>query len=146
MTYFDDVTVGASEVPEPSTVFERLRYNLLQQAGLIKPPPPAYTAESIAKLYESEWLPWFEKAMRDRLVMGALRYRTLADNRRLKPQRNVIQSCIKRLEAYLSNGNLEHLVDVANLCIVEANNPNHPNAHFDSLDEHDMHVQEFSHG
>lgn len=123
---------------------DEIRFRLLQRAGLIRPPPPKYTEEDVLRLYETEWLPWFEEAMRCRLVMGALRYRTLKENSRLRPKRDVIQSCIKRLEAYLEGGNMEHLVDVANLCMIEANNPNHPDAYFGSQDEHPFHVREFS--
>jgi hypothetical protein len=55
--------------------------------------------------------------MKARLVMGYYRYGGIRDPS-ARPWDN-ISSAIERLQSYLKDGNLEHLVDAANLCLVE---------------------------
>ena len=86
-------------------------------------------------LYESEWSPRFEKYMRNRLVMGALRYGKI--NAPNKPKYCRVESMVKRLNQYQKTGNLEILVDVANLCLLEFEEGNHPNKHFNALCENE---------
>ena len=43
-------------------------------------------------------------------------------------------ACLKqRLELYEKDGNIDHLVDVANFAMIESMYPRHPNAHFERL-------------
>lgn len=93
------------------TVHEALRWRLLKRAGLLPPAPP------IEEIWESEWDPWFERLMHHRLVLGFFRYGGQRDASK-PPYRNG-SSAIERLEKYLVDGNREHLVDAANLCLVE---------------------------
>lgn len=113
-----------------------LRDRLLTRAGLFTPPEAKFSYSSLA---ETEWSPEFENHMRCRLIMGALRYGPLhAPN---KPQYDRVKSMIKRLTRYAENGNKEYLVDVANLCLLEFEECDHPLKHFHSQDGgHGEHV------
>ena len=92
------------------TVHEWLRSRLLQRAGLAP-------AVNIDALRASEWSGDFERLMRNRLVLGALRYGPLRGP--LASRYDSVGSARERLARYASDGNLEHLVDAANLCLVE---------------------------
>jgi hypothetical protein len=83
----------------------------------------------------TEWDEAFEQLMRNRLVMGAIRYGRMRAMG--KPQYDRIKSIIKRLDVYNENGNKEILVDVANLCLLEFVECNHPNQHFHAIDENE---------
>lgn len=106
-----------------------MRERLLRRAGLGDAVQPRY---SFAVLVQSEWSHRFEQLMRNRLIMGALRYGALRSAG--KPQYDRIGSMIRRLEKYRASGNLELLVDVANLCLCEFEEGNHPNKHFRAVD------------
>ncbi len=94
---------------------------------------PGTKRESLESLRLSEWSPEFERLMRNRLLMGRFRYASMADSNR--PQYNRIESSIKRLREYQDIGNLELLVDVANLCLLEFVHGDHPSKHFDAKDD-----------
>ena len=84
----------------------------------------------IDKLRQSEWSLEFEELMRNRLVIGAMRYgRIQSENR---PRYDRVSSMIKRLKRYSETGNKEFLVDVANLCLVEFVESK---GHFHSIDD-----------
>ena len=94
---------------------------------------------TLDELQQTEWSVDFEKLMRNRLVMGALRYGRIGAKG--KPKYDRINSMIKRLIKYQEDGNKEFLVDVANLCLLEFVESNHPKQHFSSIDDGD-HVVE----
>ena len=94
---------------------------------------------SLDKLRRSQWSETFERLMRNRLVMGSFRYGLLRRNSGAKF--DSISSAIDRLQAYKDSGNQEHLVDAANLCLVEFVAESHPNAHMESIDDGE-HVKE----
>ena len=86
------------------------------------------------ELTQTEWSDEFERYMRNRLLMGAFRYARLHDPE--TPQWNTIASIISRAERYLQDGNQEHLVDIANLALVEFCRPScHPNPRFAPADD-----------
>lgn len=81
----------------------------------------------------TEWSPRFERLMRNRLIMGALRYGRLGSEG--KPKYDRIESIRKRLNEYERAGNDELLVDVANLCVLEFEEGEHPTKHFRAIDD-----------
>lgn len=114
--------------PHPQ-VHEAIHEHLLLRAGLASPPPPRYRLQD---LEASEWSPEFERLMRNRLIMGALRYGPL--NAPGKPAYDRINGAIKRLIQYLRTGNTEALVDVANMALLEFEEGRHPHRHFGPLE------------
>lgn len=120
------------------TIHDAIRRHLYQRAGLVDPPKldPRFSYQALAR---TEWSDTFETLMRNRLIIGALRYGLLgADN---KSSFNRIASIRKRLDAYEKTGNLEYLVDSANLCLCEFVDGKHPTKHLTALDEHNYHVK-----
>lgn len=89
---------------------------------------------SLDELRLSEWSRTFEKHMRRRLIVGAMRYQTFAE-KRAGHGYDVIGSIRRRLESYESDGNLEHMVDIANLCMIEFEAPSHRNPTWKSIDD-----------
>lgn len=81
----------------------------------------------------SEWSNKFEQFMRNRLIMGAFRYGKM--KRPGKPKYDRVTSMRQRLDLYELDGNMEILVDVANLCMVEFVEENHPKAHWKAQDD-----------
>jgi len=89
-------------------VINKLRDHCYREAGLKED----FTYES---LKESQWSDDFERLMRNRLIIGGLRYGLIKDAHKY----NKIESIVKRIDLYIQDNNLEHLVDVANLCLIE---------------------------
>lgn len=87
----------------------------------------------IDSLRDSEWSIEFETLMRNRLVMGALRYGKLHASG--KPPYDRVTSCKRRLDLYAQTGNLEYLVDAANMCLLEFEEGVHPLRHWESIDD-----------
>jgi hypothetical protein len=102
-------------------------------------PPKPRLMPSLDALYASEWSPEFEMLMRNRLVMGAMRYGLLGDKN--KPAYNRVDNAVARLKLYAETHNTEHLVDVANMCLIEFVEGDHPDKHFSSQDEHKLHAK-----
>jgi hypothetical protein len=115
---------------------DTLRERLLVRAGLSEPVLAKYT---LADLERSEWSLAFERLMRNRLIMGALRYGRIHEPGKRKYNR--VESMARRLAKYHETGNKELLVDVANLCLLEFEECHHPNAHFHSVDNTTEHVK-----
>lgn len=111
------------------TVTDHIRHHLLGQAGIYEsePLPPLET------LKKTEWSPEFERLMRNRLIMGRFRYGALRQEN--KPKYNKADSIRQRLELYEQDGNSEHLVDIANLCLVEFVDESHPSFHWSAQDD-----------
>jgi hypothetical protein len=88
----------------------------------------------LESLRQTEWIPEFEQYMRNRLVMGACRYETFEEKMRYNKY-----ACIdyvrRKLKEYEDTGNLECLVDGANLLMIEFGAPHHPNPHFTPGDD-----------
>lgn len=84
-------------------------------------------------LIKTEWSIDFENLMRNRLLLGALRYGKIGIKN--KPKYDRVESMIKRLTKYKETGNKEFLVDIANFCLLEFVERNHPNEHFSSIDD-----------
>lgn len=111
------------------SVHDQLRESILSNAGIVdrgKKP-------SLESLQKTEWSAEFEKLMRNRLIMGAIRYGLLRAPGKKKYNRT--DSIRQRLDLFNETGNAEHLVDIANLCLLEFEEPNHPKFHFKSIDD-----------
>ena len=52
-----------------------------------------------------------------------------------KPKYDRVSSMIKRIELYAETHNTEHLVDVANLAMMEFVEGDHPDKHFCAIDD-----------
>ena len=111
------------------SVHDQLRESILTKAGLIK----AERKPSLESLSKTEWSKKFETLMRNRLIMGALRYGLL--HAPGKARYNRIDSIRQRLDLFDADGNAEHLVDIANLCLLEFEEPNHPKFHWKAQDD-----------
>lgn len=92
-----------------ATVTELIRANLLRFWP--KPVPDLFV------LKQTERSPEFERLRLNRMVMGALRYGLLGVSG--KPQYDRVECMIRRLKTYKQDRNAEHLVDVANLAMLE---------------------------
>ena len=113
-------------------IHKLLRDRLIARAGL-SDVPRVSAKDRFAELQKSEWSPEFEQLMRNRLIMGGIRYGFLGTKG--KPQYDRIASIKKRLNQYRETGNLELLVDAANLCVCEFVEGDHPNRHFHAHDD-----------
>lgn len=116
-------------------VHDQLREGILRNLGVL-PPMERTPKPSLAELKESEWNPEFEKLMRNRLIMGALRYETFAE-KKVFDKYDTISTAISKLEKYRETGNDELLVDVANYMLLEFTFGNHPKKHFNATDDED---------
>lgn len=92
---------------------------------------------SLKSLFSSQWDSKFEQYMRNRLVMGSIRY---GDNK-LNIENGIPKNKYKyfsyleyKLKRYKESGNLEMLIDVANLAMLEFHNGNHPKKHWSPID------------
>ena len=96
---------------------------------------------TLERLRCSEWSPRFYQLMRNRLIMGRFRYESF-EAKRSSFGYDQVSSMHKRLDAYEKTGNDEHLVDIANLCLLEFEFGKHPNKHFKSVDDGE-HTEKF---
>jgi hypothetical protein len=104
------------------TVTEHIRYRLL------------YLGDLIVRQW-SEWSFEFEQFMRNRLIMGSFRYGRLGAKG--KPQFDRVSYIQRLVIEYRETGNLECLVDIANLALVEFVEGIHPKRHFKAVDDSD---------
>ena len=88
---------------------------------------------SYESLSKSEWSPMFEKLMRNRLIVGAFRYGPL--HYPDKEPWDRMGRVIRCVEEYKKTGNLEHLVDGANMFLLEFEEGTHPRRHFKASDD-----------
>ena len=75
----------------------------------------------------------FRQLRDNRLLVGAYRYGITGAPG--KPKYDRVSMILKRLQAYKDGGNLEHLVDIANLAELEFIEGDHPLRHFHSQDQ-----------
>lgn len=97
--------------------------------------PIAATDLTLEELRRVQWSPEFETMMRNRLLMGAFRYGNMRDRKKAGSQFDNVKDAIRRLQEYERTGNVEFLVDVANLALVEFVIGTHPMKHLSSSDD-----------
>lgn len=115
-----------------STTHDILRKRILANVTDFVPRSTALP-NSFEDLNATQWSDKFESLMRARLRMGAFRYGPL--KQQVPNGYDNIGSAIERLRLYQLTGNLEHLVDAANLALVEFVTGAHPLRHFKSVDD-----------
>ena len=93
---------------------------------------------NVEELKKTEWNNEFENLMRNRLILGAFRYGLLG---RDSVKFNVPDYIRVKLARYEETGNLESLVDIANLALVEFTLSDHPLKHFKALDDVKEHAK-----
>jgi transcriptional regulator of heat shock response len=80
----------------------------------------------------NEWQ-YILSLMKNRMIMGGYRY---GPTKLQKPREfDNIADIKRRLELYEKEGNMEHLVDAANITIIECLKKSHPNFHFSPTDD-----------
>jgi hypothetical protein len=89
------------------------------------------TAPGIEEIKKSQYSEEFVNLMNNRMVMGFFRY----GPRNKRSKYNNILSAEKRIALYKQTGNLECLVDVANMLRMEFENPQHPLVYFKAEDD-----------
>lgn len=77
--------------------------------------------------------------MRNRLVIGSLRYGRMHDKKRTE-RYDHISAIMKAAERYRKTGNQEELVDIANLAMLEFVRPSHPSPCWSPTDDQ-QHVE-----
>jgi len=97
------------------TTHEYLRQRLLEKAGIFE---ATESVPSLKEIYQIQWSAEFERLMRNRMAMGFFRYGSL-QKQIGKNQYDNIGSIEKRLALYRADHNREHLVDIANIALVE---------------------------
>lgn len=114
-----------------------LRERLHLRAGIMPTPTkksPHELRALLDKWSEEQWSAQFEELMRNRLLMGKLRYNANKPGFLPRAFGVNLKDIQKRLESYMTTGNTEGLVDAANLCMVEFITTKHPSAHFKGTD------------
>lgn len=120
------------------TISQHIRDHALQAVGF----NPARRLPGLGILRLTEWSPKFETLMRNRLIMGGIRYGRLGSSG--KSQYDRCEYIDRKVQEYQSTGNLECLVDIANLALCEFVEGVHPLKHFASVGDHTNHAKEIS--
>lgn len=71
------------------------------------PGDPVRKMPSLESLRETEWCPEFEELMRNRMIMGAFRYNTVAESD--YSGYDLVGEAKRRIDLYADSHNLEHL-------------------------------------
>lgn len=112
-------------MPNPPSIHKLIRARLKV---------PEHDAQSSITLDElAAWSYEFERLMRNRLKIGALRYGRFQNQKESKFDN--CGSAVQRIRKYVESGNTEYLVDAANLLMIEFEKGLHPNKHFGATDD-----------
>lgn len=104
----------------------------LKEVDLDKPKEPKFNLEELRK---TEWSDEFEKLMRNRRILGAIRYgRT---NAKGKPKYDRVNTMRRKIDLYERTKNKEALVDLANYAMVEFQEPTIEGTYFEAADDQD---------
>jgi hypothetical protein len=94
---------------------------------------PAELLPDIDVLVARQFNQKFVDAMKRRMVMGAFRYGLVGTQKSLSI--DYLRSAQRKLDAYVSDGNTEHLIDAANYMMLEHRFSRHPSKHFKAVDD-----------
>jgi hypothetical protein len=109
-------------------VLDHIRQHALQVAGV--DPPMAWDDVKRRNRIPAEWL----TLLQNRLIAGFFRYGVHIDERRPSDY-DQVRAAIYHLQTYLADPNIEHLVDAANLCLVEFQRPSREGTYWNSVDD-----------
>jgi len=108
-----------------NTVSEHIRQHLLNTLRIKR--------LNLDSITDQQWCEEFETLRRNRMLMGYFRYPPMKNQ---KPgEFDTVGSMLKRLKDFIETGNIENLIDVANMCMIEYFVGNHPKKHFESVDD-----------
>jgi hypothetical protein len=122
------------------TVIEYLRQRVTEK--IIDSRVGEFSGLTEQQMRKAEWCEKFEQYMRNRLLVGCFRHGKMA--RTTDTDYDRIGSVRERLDLHDNDGNMEHLVDVAALCMMEFVHGTHPNRHWNPLDEGGVHTQKIT--
>lgn len=83
----------------------------------------------LEKQVDKIWCHQFFQLMRNRLLMGHLRYGPA------KGKHDFIRAIKSKLLIYEQTGNTEMMVDIGNYAMLEFRRPSHPSGHFQAQDD-----------
>lgn len=119
-----------------ATVSEWIRFHMmrgplqLSEAGLERPVRQHADMHELHEAVRAKHSPSFSEARDARYRMGHLRYGLQGWG----DTHAYVESAVKRLQAYLAEGNREHLVDAANLIELVWIHPDREGTYFESVD------------
>ena len=90
-------------------------------------------AVPLKQLRRTQRCPEFTELMEHRLLMGFYRYEPIDSPN--KGDYDLMGSLETRLANYRLTGNLEHLIDMGNMCLLEFMHSRHPLKHFKATDD-----------
>jgi len=102
-------------------------------AGLPEEEPKPAKVPDLATLRKTQWCPEFERLMRNRLLMGAFRY-GLMDKQDFSTY-DLVAEAHKRLDKFTEGGNMEHLVDAANMLLLRFYHGRKNGEEFQAIDD-----------
>lgn len=123
------------------SVHDHLRMRLLSRAGIFDAPRGGFRPDELRALESSEWSSEFERLMRNRMLMGALRYGRMSIKKLKKTRWDLLGAVRIKIMQYEETGNTEYLVDIANYCLIAFECDDHPSKHFNALDDHRDHCK-----
>ena len=94
----------------------------------------------VEQIKDLQYKSLFTKLMDNRMIIGFFRY---GNKHKRKTYYHYINSAKRRIELYESTGNLECLIDAANILRMEFDQPQHPKAYFKAEDdgEHSQNIK-----
>lgn len=114
---------------KPIFVHDAIRAHLNKQIR-----PEIRARPPLDELRKTEWIPLFEQYMRNRLVMGAMRYETFEEKMKGNNY-DCLEYIRRKCKEYEKTHNLECLVDLANVAMIEFGAPHYTDAHFTPGDD-----------
>ena len=97
------------------------------------------TPPTTDQILATEYSEKFDTLRKNRMITSFFKYGPVVTNYSQGLIDNA-KSLKARLNMYLRTGNTEYLVDVANFAMVEFMQPQHPQAHFDAMDDGKSHI------
>lgn len=110
------------------TEFQQIREHVLNLSD-----NPGKYHKSPEYILLTNWYPRAIHHCKNRMILGVFRYGYFRNWR--QPKFNRVASIRERLRLFDETRNLEHLIDIMNLCGIEFEAPNTPGAYFSAGDD-----------